>query len=269
MQSRIAAAPQELNRVDVRSYFVRERNAMVVRADFAPLYVDYYLHLMQNGIRLRPDHDTLLKDALAAFALHMVSRPWAENSSWTVHFQEPFLNLFVSGSSLAENVIGRAFLRDIKDMESNRFYQQTFAPHSEPRMSAITFDNNHDFLKVAEEFYQQSEQRPAKFFRYSPEDIVMVVAQPDCDIDWFESLDQCAILALDKTEELSLLENRGVSFHCGCSLDRLLPTLSAFADESLAEMFASDELLQIECPRCGANYEVSREQISQSKNMGK
>ncbi len=29
---------------EVRTYFVRGRNALVARADFGALYVDYYLH---------------------------------------------------------------------------------------------------------------------------------------------------------------------------------------------------------------------------------
>ena len=36
--------------VKVSSLFVRERNALAVRGDFAPLYVDYYLHWLDQNI---------------------------------------------------------------------------------------------------------------------------------------------------------------------------------------------------------------------------
>ena len=49
----------------VRSYFVRARNALVARADFGELYVDYYLHQGQYGYHHAPEHDGLLKEALA------------------------------------------------------------------------------------------------------------------------------------------------------------------------------------------------------------
>ena len=36
--------------IEVRCYFVRDRNALAVRANFAPAYLDHYLHLMQHEI---------------------------------------------------------------------------------------------------------------------------------------------------------------------------------------------------------------------------
>ena len=40
--------------LEVRTYFVRGRNALVARADFAEMYVDYYLHQGQNGYQHAP-----------------------------------------------------------------------------------------------------------------------------------------------------------------------------------------------------------------------
>ena len=54
--------------LEVRTYFVRERNALVARADFGELFVDYYLHLAQIERRSRPAEDTMMKEALAARA---------------------------------------------------------------------------------------------------------------------------------------------------------------------------------------------------------
>ena len=34
--------------LEVRCYFVRHRNALLVRANFSPLFVDYYLHLLSG-----------------------------------------------------------------------------------------------------------------------------------------------------------------------------------------------------------------------------
>ena len=54
--------------LEVRTYFVRERNALVARADFGEMYVDYYLHQSTLGHRPAPEPDAMLKDALAAAA---------------------------------------------------------------------------------------------------------------------------------------------------------------------------------------------------------
>jgi molecular chaperone Hsp33 len=55
----------ELSVVEVRSYFVRIRNALLVRGRFSPLYLDYYLHLMQHQLKYEEEMDGMLKDALA------------------------------------------------------------------------------------------------------------------------------------------------------------------------------------------------------------
>ena len=44
MRAMEAADPPTPEGLDVRTYFVRERNALLARADFGELYVDYYLH---------------------------------------------------------------------------------------------------------------------------------------------------------------------------------------------------------------------------------
>ena len=47
----------------VRTDFVRGRNALVARAEFGALFVDYYLHLGANEVRPEPEHDALFKRA--------------------------------------------------------------------------------------------------------------------------------------------------------------------------------------------------------------
>ena len=44
------------------------------------------------------------------------------------------------------------------------------------------------------------------------------VAQPGCDLAWFESLTDESVRELDQTEKLSLLEQRRYRWECGCSL---------------------------------------------------
>src|ERR1700709_2635302 len=87
--------------LEVRTYFVRGRNALIARADFGELYVDYYLHQGQHGYQHKPSQDGMLKEAPGAMTLHAASRPRNETSAWTIHFQEPLLNLFVAGNNQA------------------------------------------------------------------------------------------------------------------------------------------------------------------------
>ncbi|MEM7387701.1 MAG: disulfide bond chaperone, partial [Verrucomicrobiota bacterium] len=119
---------EEIDRIEARSYFVRQRNALAIRCHFSPLYTDHYLHLMQHGIKLDPELDLLLKEALAAFTLHLVARPIRETIAWTLNFQDPLCNLFVTGGSLKQRVVGRVFTEDVKQGGENTFFSQIAVP---------------------------------------------------------------------------------------------------------------------------------------------
>ncbi|MEM1293785.1 MAG: Hsp33 family molecular chaperone HslO, partial [Verrucomicrobiota bacterium] len=173
--------------IDVRSYFVRERNALAVHASFERLYVDYYLHLMDQAVQYPPDLDLMLKDALAAVVLHATTRPWKETHAWTLNIPDPLANLFVTASSLGENVTGRVFTEGVRESDGGLFYAQVKVQNEEPRQSTTEIKGNGIFEAV-EAFYQQSEQRRARIFELGDEEYFMISAQPDCDEEWLEAL---------------------------------------------------------------------------------
>jgi molecular chaperone Hsp33 len=177
-----------------------------------------------------------------------------------VNLRAPRVNLFVTGSSLAEAVTGRIFTEDVREPDRNLFYSQTSAPNMpEPRTSTLEVDGR-DPLHWISQYYDQSEQRPAMAFRLDDENFALVAAQPDCDMGWFESLDSAAVAAIDKTEETKLLESRRFRFHCGCTLGKILPVLGGWR-ERLDELFEDADTIRIQCPRCAARFRVSRDML--------
>ncbi|MFT4177027.1 MAG: Hsp33 family molecular chaperone HslO [Luteolibacter sp.] len=247
--------PEEFTRIE--SYFVRHRNALVVRGQFTPIYTDYYLHLMQHGLRYPAELDQMLKDALSVLTLHLVARPWAETVAWTVNLRAPRINLFVTGGSIQESVTGRVFTEDVREPDRNFFYSQTTSQQfAEPRTSTMEVHGK-DPVAWIEEYYSQSEQRPGRTFRLSDEHFVLVAAQPDCDMEWLEALTEEDVLKLGETESLKLLETRKFRFHCGCTLERILPILGGWKDR-LDDLFQGEEIIRVQCPRCAAKYEVTR-----------
>jgi molecular chaperone Hsp33 len=244
----------------IESVFVRHRNALVLRGQFTPIYTDYYLHLMQHGIHHAAELDQMLKDSLAMLTLHLVARPWAENTAWTVNLRAPRVNLFVTGGSLDEAVTGRIFTEDVREPDRNFFYSQTTSKKSsEPRMSTLEVDGK-DPVRWISRFHDQSEQRPARAFRLEEENFALVAAQPGCDMAWFAALDEDAVAGIDATAETKLLETRRFRFHCGCTLDKILPVLGGWK-ERLDELFEDSDFIKIQCPRCAARYRVTRDMI--------
>ena len=244
----------------MRTYFVRERNALVARADFGELYVDYYLHQGQHGYQHAPFHDGMLKEALAAMTLHCASRPRNETSAWTIHFQEPLLNLFITGNNQLGTVVGQIFTQDVKDIGHNLFLADVVRGLEQPRRSAVEFSGNQSFRAV-ESYYNQSEQRPARYFRHGLEEFVMVSAQPGCDLEWFEALTDETIQGMDQRETLSLLEQRYYRWECGCTQSRMLAVLAPIMRSDPEGLFGEEPLIRMSCPRCGARYTITRETL--------
>ncbi len=250
---------------EVRTYFVRERNAMLARADVSELFVDYYLHLNDEKIRHEPTADRLLKDTLVALLLHSASRPWSESVAWTLNFQHPLLNVFAAADNRLATIAGNVFTKNVKENQTNLFYSDLVRGTELPRRSVVTFDGSEVFPAV-EQYYTQSEQRPARFFLVNDEDYVFITAQPDCDLEWFASLDVEAVRQIDTTQTLSLLETRRYKWFCGCSEEVLLPMLATAMKVDREGLFGDDESIHVTCPRCGAGYTVTREMLE--KKLG-
>ena len=248
------------SKLEVRTYFVRGRNALVARAGFAPLYVDYYLHQGQLGVQHVPFHDGIFKEALTALTLHMASRPWGELTAWTIHFQQPLLNVFVTGDNTAGTIVGQVFTEEVKDVGRNLFYSDLVKNGRPVRRSSVDFEGLKPFGAV-ERYYSKSEQRPARYFEFAAEDYVMVTAQPDCDLPWFEALDDAAIRTLDQTNELSLLEVRTYRWACGCNDARMMAALAPVMKDDPEGLFGGEPSVRMKCPRCGARFVITRESL--------
>ncbi len=244
----------------VESIFVRHRNVLAVRAQFTPIYTDHYLHLMEQKIRHASELDQMLKDTLAMLTLHAVARPWAETIAWTINLRAPRVNLFASASSLEESIVGRLFTEGVREPDRNFFYAQTISEKlPEPRLSTLEVDDR-DPLHWVEQYYKQSEQRPARAFRLDDEVFVLIVAQPDFDEEWFASLDKDAVARLEQDEETKVLETRKFHFHCGCNLEKILPVLGSWREKP-DELFEGADEITIQCPRCAASYLVTRDML--------
>jgi molecular chaperone Hsp33 len=244
--------------LEVRSYFVRGRNALVTRAQLGDLYIDYYLHQGQLGRQHAVLHDGMLKEALAAVLLHGASRPWNESIAWTLHWEALSLNLFVSCENPTGRVVGQIFTEDVKKTGRNLFCSDVVRTRSTPSRSVVEFEDG-PVLGAVEWFYLQSEQRPARFFEIEPEDFVMISAQPDCQEGWIEGLTLEQVRTLDSTETLSLLERRQYRWECGCSQERMLQILATAMGRDPEGLFGGDASLRMNCPRCGNRYVVTRE----------
>ena len=245
--------------ITVDSIFVRGRNVLLVVANFTPIYIDYYLHLMQHSLRYPEELDGRLKELLAFLTLHATARPWAESIAWTVNLRAPRANLFATSSSRGEMIVGRLFTEDIREAPHDILYSMTTIANSAPRTSTVQLDHQSP-REWMESFYTVSEQRPCRCFDLGDESYALLAAQPDADREWLASLDLERVRAIRDEEECRVLESRRFRFHCGCSLEKILPMLGTWRDRP-DELFQGAPEITINCPRCGAHYTVTPDMI--------
>jgi molecular chaperone Hsp33 len=244
--------------LEIQTRFVRSRNALLAGADFGDLFVDYYLHLQKHEIRPAPEADALFKKALAAFVLHCASRPRNELTAWTINFQHPLLNIFLTADNETGAVAGRVFEDNVKELPENIFYSDTVKVGQPKRRSAVSFEGP-DPIAAAEKFYLQSEQRTARYFQLAEEDYALLTEHPDCDLAWLNVLTVEQVRDLSKTETVVPVERRVYRWHCGCNQERMLEVLAPTMKQNPEELFGDEEKIEIRCPRCGARYAITRE----------
>ena len=75
-----------------------------------------------------------------------------------------------------------------------------------------------------------------------------------------DSLDEERVAKITETEETKVLETRRLRFHCGCTLERILPMLGGWKDR-LDELFEDADTIKLQCPRCAASYRVGRDML--------
>ncbi len=243
----------------VEAVCVRHRNCRLLRGQFTPVYVGHYLHLHDHELRYPETLDQGLKDLLATLTLHLCARPWAETIAWTANLRAPRVNFFATGSSLSEQITGRVFTEDSREPDRNLLYSQTSISGKEARTTTVEVGSN-DPIDWIEHYYRQSEQRPARSFRLEDENYALIVAQPGFDETWLDQLDEELIAVIEIREETKILETRKFRYHCGCTLDRILPTLGSWKDRP-DELFRGENLITITCPRCAATYFVTPDML--------
>lgn len=248
----------EEERSVVECRFVADRNVLLVSADFGPVFVDCYLHLARVGLVLRDGADEILKKSLAAIALYGATRPCNETLAWTLHFDDESLNVFVAADLVSGRLTGRVFSGNVRDVGKNVLHAEVAGPRGSRRRSSVDFSGN-DVLRAAERFYEQSEQRPGKFFHFGGDAFGAIAAQPDCDIAWFDGVSSADVAALVADDRSRPMESRCYVFDCGCTPERIAAAIGGALSGKLDEIYGPDSHINVDCPRCGLRHELPRE----------
>lgn len=236
------------------------RGLMVARGDFRSIAQGYSEHCERWEIPLDGLTFTMMRQGLAAVALHLAFRPLDESVGITVNVAKPALNLFLSGDAGRATVTGRAFVDGVRTGETGRLFVQTHRARSGVTESAIEIVGL-DVLDIFEQYYARSIQSPARFFELDGDRFAAVMAMPDADREFLNALTRESLEAW-ADGGLATLDERDYRLYCGCTPERILGTVRAlFADDPEA-LFQGEPAVEALCPRCGVRWEVTREQFA-------
>jgi hypothetical protein len=241
----------------VDRYISREHNVLAARGVFTGLFSDYVEHSHRwvgdpDGLVL-----TMMRQGLAAAALYLTCRPRDEETAWTVNLPEPPLNLFFVADASAGAVAGRFFDRHVKAEPHSRLFVQLVRPTGKPHESVIAV-TGFDVLLMLERYYAESEQATARFFDCEQDAFIMIMALPDVDEAWLQSLSREQGKALLAGPDMVLIERRLVRFFCSCTYERILEIAVKFFRDQPEELFGDEGRAEFLCPRCGRAYGIER-----------
>jgi molecular chaperone Hsp33 len=239
--------------------FIRKRNALLMRGDFGTLFVDSMLHVADHRLNYGEQAGRLLKEGLASFVLYCASRPRPEHVAWTINLQEPLLNIFLAGDNEDGLVTGRVFTEEVKRGAQNLFYSDIVPRRGESaRRSIVRFEGSALFA-AAEAYFASSEQRLARYFELGGDDYALLVSHPDCDVDWLRHASATTVRSLPEDETLTLIERRQYHWECGCTQEKIMRVVAQAYHGDTQAMFAGEETMRAQCPRCGAVHTITRE----------
>lgn len=241
--------------------FVRSRNVLLSEMDASELFRQVDQHRNDNHITVPPEISPVFDPLLAAFTLHAASRPRNEMVAWTVRYADPVVSFFLAADAELGTVTGRFFQSNVKAAATGEMHQELHRPHREPHFSMVEFSGSTAQAAV-HQFYNVSEQRPARFFELGNHRYVLVSAHPDYDEGWFTHLDLETVLHLESAETLNLLETRTFYWACGCSIGKISAMLAPMMKQDAEAIFGDEEVAKVNCPRCGATYPITRSELS-------
>lgn len=239
------------------TYLDRNHDAIVTLGESEAIHRELDLHLLALGVELDSSLRRLLRDGLTAMSLYMFARPRFEYFGWTIHIEEPLVNVFVAGMTREGAVVGRVFTEGVLASGRNTFFCQTGRAFGELQTSSVDVDGA-DIFDLVEQYSVRSDQQLLRFLKGEGSRAALIAALPGTDRKWaamatLEELDSSISVG-----ELKLLREQDVTFRCGCDTVQIAKLVAGLYEEEPEDLFRGDSQVEVECPRCGAKHGLTR-----------
>jgi molecular chaperone Hsp33 len=252
--------------------FVREKNVFLIHVDLSQYLLEYYVYRKDFAEVVTRFQDNQLKDLISSFAIHLTASIGTNSHAWTVTLiSNPPYSLFVTGANGEPDkdgiskgyIVGNVLLDHIRSSDTNAISAQSVIGSKTTNSFVATEES--EIYKIVEAYYNQSEQRPIKISISENSDTAIgIVALPDFDEQWFESVEVNSFFNEAKTFDTVRMRTCEYVFECSCSVEKLLPFFQALSVDEIEDWYQDDEQLIVNCPRCGKSYIITRAMVTKN-----
>jgi hypothetical protein len=248
--------PDRIGETTIRRSLDRQRVLALAEARFDPIFRAYDEHvrrweLAADGLAL-----AMACDGLAATALHVATGAADETVGFTVNILQPPLNVFLAGDAGQGTITGRVFTEGVQTAAASRLFVESWRPATGPVQSSMDVSGL-DLFRIFEDYYERSEQLPARFFSLGGDHYGLVRALPDGGRERVQEMSAAEAIALFQSP-LDPLDERSIRFHCGCTPEKILHVLRQMFGDRPGELFGTAAGVEAFCPRCGARWWIQR-----------
>lgn len=239
-------------------YMIENSNLLVVRGDIAPVIEGRHAYNDRYGITAPKEHlDATIKELLAGAALAAVSLSERESWGWSLTFEGMGVGFFV-GVEPEGMICLRVVAADSEKASGMIQRQQAGLPLTQSHIIPRTQSP----IDAVEQYFAEGVQIKARLGIRQDGEAVLVHALPDGDFDTVNSLGRDGLFKFvgDSIAE-GKVKDAGevlIFYECRCSEEMISGMVENMKESDRQHLFGGMMQLEVECPRCGRKYAVTR-----------
>ena len=248
------------NLAKFRRYLLEDSALLIVRGDIAPVVEGMKTYNARYGVPPpRENLNSLIHELLAGAALSAVSLADRESWGWSLTFKGMKAGFFI-GVEPEGMICLRVVDADSEKASCLVQRQKAGLPLTQSHMTpGIRSPGD-----VVEQYFQEVDQTKTRLAIRTDGESVLVHALPDGDFGVIKRLNAGELFSfVDRSIDAGKVKEAGevfIFYECRCSEGMISGMVENMNELDRRDLFGDLARLDIECPRCGRKYTVTRKE---------
>lgn len=233
--------------------------------DFMSGYLDHYITGMVETVP--PESFDDVKTTISFAALLAVFMPSDGILAFTISIPHKKRKIFCLFENSSGNFVARSHFWNAGDFEKDQrmAVQRVSASRKLDHISMVDCKNESDCNAGINDLfrkYLETQDNSRYDFFLKDSELILVKYDGETGSGFFDSImSDIRTLPEKYMNSGTLFREYRFSFLCGCNGDRMISMLSRMSQDDIDYIFENENEVSIECPRCGKNYKVQKNEI--------